>query len=279
MDKLFSIIIPTFNRFHSILKSIESVLAQTSQNLELIIIDDGSTDNTGDAIQKYLVDTRIKYYFQENRGVSAARNKGLAESKGDFVIFLDSDDLLLPGLISKLNSLDLENLDLIFWEVKKLFEDRTEIWKPSKLEKIYNNITASFLAGSACYKRAIIIEVGGFDEKLHFGENYELGMRIAQIQELKYKVVDDIFLIYEIKAIRENSLPLNKIAALKYLTKKHKYVYEQDPASYSRLLYQLGYLFEKINKNSEAREYFYKAWKVRPVYLKALIKVLQFKWL
>ena len=89
----FSIIIPTLNRKSFLKKAVDSVLAQTYTNFELIIIDDGSTDETDKLISSYN-DTRIAYMHQENKGVSNARNKGLKLAKGDFIAFLDSDDLV-----------------------------------------------------------------------------------------------------------------------------------------------------------------------------------------
>ena len=92
MNHLFSIILPTFNRSVLITKAIESVINQTYTNWELIIIDDGSTDNTKSVLENYLSDSRIKYFFQENQERSVARNNGIKRAKGDYICFLDSDD-------------------------------------------------------------------------------------------------------------------------------------------------------------------------------------------
>ena len=99
-DILFSIIIPTYNRANLIGKAIDSVLAQTYHNWELIIIDDGSTDNTRDVVRSYN-DNRIKYFYQENRGRSAARNYGIDISKGDYISFLDDDDYYLENFLEE----------------------------------------------------------------------------------------------------------------------------------------------------------------------------------
>lgn len=96
----FSIILPTYNRAHFLPKAIESVLKQTFEDWELIIVDDGSTDNTKEVVAKYQ-DSRIRYFFQENQERSAARNNGIISSKGEFICFLDSDDYFLP---EKLNT-------------------------------------------------------------------------------------------------------------------------------------------------------------------------------
>jgi glycosyltransferase involved in cell wall biosynthesis len=92
-DILFSIVIPTYNRGHLIDETIKSVLKQTYQNYEIIIVDDGSTDNTQQLINTFS-DKRIKYYKKNNEERSIARNFGLNKAKGNYVYLLDSDDII-----------------------------------------------------------------------------------------------------------------------------------------------------------------------------------------
>ena len=92
-DRSISIIMPTYNRAWCIEKAIKSVLNQTYGNWELIIVDDPSTDNTEEVVKNYLSDKRIKYFrFNERRGVHIARNRGIDEAKGEYIVFLDTDD-------------------------------------------------------------------------------------------------------------------------------------------------------------------------------------------
>jgi len=100
---LISIIIPTYNYGEYLSKAIQSVLAQ-NENCELIIIDDGSTDNTQEIIKNNYDDSKLSYIYQENAGVSSARNHGISIAKGDYLLFLDADDSLLPNAISVLTS-------------------------------------------------------------------------------------------------------------------------------------------------------------------------------
>ncbi len=97
----FSIIIPTYNRATFLPKAIESVLSQTYTDWELIIVDDGSTDNTRDVVSKY-EDNRIRYIYQQNAERSAARNNGIAKATGDYVCFLDSDNQMFPNRLQLL---------------------------------------------------------------------------------------------------------------------------------------------------------------------------------
>lgn len=278
MGDLISIIIPTYNRASTLPKSIQSVLDQSAGNWELVIIDDGSSDNTKKAIERFLPDERIKYFYQENSGVSAARNKGVALSSGDFLIFLDSDDRLFPGLVNKLNKIHFKKFDLICWQVLKKIDGKKSIWKAQKLEKIYHNIQATFLAGSICYKKDIFLKAGQYDQKMFFGENYELGIRVSNLKNLKIRLLDDIFLEYKMETSRRTSNSLiNKLNANYYLLSKHMQKYQEDSYSYSRLKYQLGFLNEKAGKRKEALKFYYQAWQTKPFYLKAFLKILFLK--
>lgn len=133
---MLSIIIPSFNRAHSLPAAIESVLNQTYDNWELIIIDDGSTDSTAGVIEKYKNDTRVRYYYQDNLGVSAARNLGATKARGKYLIFLDSDDSFKPGLVQRLAEIEFWNYDLICWEVLKNIDGKFFHWKPVGLENL-----------------------------------------------------------------------------------------------------------------------------------------------
>lgn len=97
---MFSVVIPLYNKSHTIIKTLQSVIDQTYKNFEIIIINDGSTDNSIEVIQQYFSDKRIKIFNQPNRGVSAARNKGVEVSNGEWISFLDGDDEWHPSYLS-----------------------------------------------------------------------------------------------------------------------------------------------------------------------------------
>lgn len=98
----FSVVIPTYNRAKSIVEAVESVLAQTFKSFELIVIDDGSTDKTAELLRPIEIrDKRLRYIYQENAERSAARNHGISKSNGQYICFLDSDDIYLPEHLEK----------------------------------------------------------------------------------------------------------------------------------------------------------------------------------
>ena len=101
-DVLVSVVIPCHNVEEYIEECIESIINQTYKNLQIILIDDGSKDSTFDIIKKWLMtDSRIEYYYQENKGVSAARNLGNSKIKGDYFSYVDSDDSIEECIITK----------------------------------------------------------------------------------------------------------------------------------------------------------------------------------
>ena len=114
-----SVIIPTFNCAHYITDAVESVLNQTYNDFEIIVIDDGSTDNTRSVLQNYIESGKIKYIYQENMGPGAARNSGIQMARGDYIAFLDADDVLLPASLQRRVRLfeKYPFLDMVFSDV------------------------------------------------------------------------------------------------------------------------------------------------------------------
>src|SRR5690242_17185435 len=101
---LFSIVIPTYNRAHLIGKTIQSALQQDFKDFEILVVDDGSKDNTGDVVKSF-TDPRVQYFKKENAERGAARNYGVARAKGKYINFFDSDDLMYPNHLSVANEL------------------------------------------------------------------------------------------------------------------------------------------------------------------------------
>lgn len=103
VDNMVSVVIPTYNRAGSLVRAVESVLTQTYSELEVIVVDDGSTDDTAAVVENLQKHhgLRLKYVYQTNRGVSAARNRGINQASGEYISFLDSDDYIYPKKIEK----------------------------------------------------------------------------------------------------------------------------------------------------------------------------------
>ena len=137
---LISVIIPTFNRAYCITKTIDSALAQTYSNLEIIVIDDGSSDGTSVLIRdRYGSDPRVRYIFQENRGVSSARNTGFQAAQGDFIAFLDSDDVWRPWKLElQLNCMAMNQEVGMVWSDMEALDPSGKIIDPKHIRTMYS---------------------------------------------------------------------------------------------------------------------------------------------
>ena len=185
MDKstFFSIIVPTYNRAHLIATTIESILSQTYPHFEILIIDDGSTDNTEEIIQKYL-SGRVHYYKKINAERSAARNFGTKKAKGDYINWFDSDDIMFPDHLEKA-AFDILNYNLPeFFSMGFQYQD--ENGNVLYTSKYSPNVKCDFYRGNplaigAVFVRKNIALSNPFNEDrdLSGSEDYELWLRLA----------------------------------------------------------------------------------------------------
>lgn len=185
-----SVIIPTYNSEKYLKKAVDSVLSQTYQDLELIIVDDGSVDNTRKLVES-INDSRIKYIYQENAGPSAARNNGIINSTGDYIAFLDADDIWpfdkiekQVNIINKYNDLALVHCGLEFileGENIRYFKKFKNYSKNVLLKKLlidYDNVIP--YPSSVLLKKSLLNETGLFDTSIVCGEDWDLWIRLAQ---------------------------------------------------------------------------------------------------
>ena len=137
MKHKFSLIIPAYNVEKYIKKCLDSVLNQTYNNYEIIIINDGSTDNTSKILESYKSNKKIKIINQENKGLSNARNTGVSNAKGDYILFIDSDDFIEKELLEILNK-TIKDEDLVRFQIK-ILDETNKIIKEYK-EETFNNL-------------------------------------------------------------------------------------------------------------------------------------------
>lgn len=132
---MISVIIPVYNREKTVKKAIDSVLAQTWKDMEIIVIDDGSTDKSAEVI-KSIKDARIKYIYQKNAGACAARNHGLDLATGDIIAFHDSDDVWHKDKLEKqLNKLNESGADIVFCKLNEFKEDGKKVLLPMTINE------------------------------------------------------------------------------------------------------------------------------------------------
>ena len=183
-NPLVSVVIPTYNRAWVIKEAVDSVLAQDYKDFELIIVDDGSTDNTSDVLASYGEDVRV--LFQENKGVSAARNRGVAEASGQLVAFLDSDDLWLPKKLSMQVEFFNKTPDALICQTEEVWIRNGIRVNPKKRHKkpsgmIFEPSLALCLVSPSAVmiRRDVLDREGGFDETLPACEDYDLWLRLS----------------------------------------------------------------------------------------------------
>jgi glycosyltransferase involved in cell wall biosynthesis len=196
---MVSVIIPTFNYSHYLSETLNSVKNQSYKNLECIVIDDGSTDNTKEIFNTAAGDdNRFKYFYQQNRGISSARNSGLKHAIGDYIQFLDSDDLIEPDKIkSQVEIFEINtNFDIVYSNFKffddknygnfraSLKGDKSDNWMPkfsTSGKEIVNCLSKiNFLVvNSPLIRKRTVDKIGFFNERMKGLEDRDFWMRCA----------------------------------------------------------------------------------------------------
>jgi glycosyltransferase involved in cell wall biosynthesis len=257
----FSIIIPTFNRGNIVLRAIQSILAQTSNDWELILVDDGSTDDTLQIVSPYIEKSKIIYFFQENAGVSQARNLGVEKSTGEWLIFLDSDDELTNNALRFFDEQIQKNNSIDLFVAGR--ERQTNEGSETRIPK--NGIASAMLAGTFCLSKSIFQKVGGYDPRFTFGENTELFHRINELTITRY-FIPEISLIYYNTSSGGSKNTENIIDSTTLFLSKHHH------SMSAHLRYQYHQIVAvnqlRFQRFEQAREHLWKAYFLKPINLK-----------
>ena len=193
-DSLVSVIIPTYNRANVVQKAVDSVLDQTYKNTEIIIVDDGSTDNTKQALLPY--GSRIKY-LNKKQGVSSARNLGIKKAAGEYMAFLDSDDEWYPEKLEKQLKYFEKNPNhgMVYTSYEQISNDVRQLCYSSAQSvegNLFNEILRSFginlfiATPSIMIRKEVFFDIGYYNENLITGEDIELYLRIARKYSIGY---------------------------------------------------------------------------------------------
>jgi glycosyltransferase involved in cell wall biosynthesis len=201
----FSVVVPTYDRGATIARAVTSVLAQAA-DFELIVVDDGSTDDTVRVLETF-DDGRMQYQHQANRGVSAARNAGAAAARGQWLVFLDADDELLPHALDRFSRAAGSHL-LIVAGVTRVepTNGTTRTFLPDRSVLLRNRFTP-LLAGTFAVRAELFAEVGGYDAALPYAENTELAWRLrSHLQQRdSIEVVDEPVVVVHVQPERKHS--------------------------------------------------------------------------
>jgi len=265
----FSVIIPLYNKEQFITNTLKSVLNQTFTDFEVIIVNDGSTDNSLEKIAEF-TDHRIQIYHQDNQGVSTARNKGIELAKAEYIAFLDADDIWkenhLQSFFDLIKKYPEAGLYCNRYEIK--INKRKVIKTEFDFENSFEGYLTDFfksslinrvaLTSAVCIPKHVYDKIGGFDEKITLGEDLEYWIRIA----LKYKVVigKKVTILYNYTKENKN---ISKLSIVKHSPPNFDFFlnYEKNHPNLKRFLdlHRLEYaLHYHINGNDQLKNFYLK---------------------
>ncbi len=229
-----SVILPTYNRLAFLPRAINSVLDQSVHDLELIVVDDGSTDGTAEYIAAH-DDPRVRYLpLAGNQGPAVARNRAVEMARGEWLAFQDSDDVWLPGKLAGQLALAASagpDLVCVGSGLQRKVGERTELWL-WPIDAQGHVVRTEFLRNGFAFlqsmlvRRQAIIDVGGFDGAMPARSDFEFALRLQQAGSMQ--ALSDIFVVsYETPGSVSLKLPAQREAA-EYLLRKHAVVLESD---------------------------------------------------
>jgi glycosyltransferase involved in cell wall biosynthesis len=280
-NMLVSVVIPTYNRAELVERAVNSVLSQTYPDLEVIIVDDASTDDTRDRIkiiQQF--DRRIQYFRHDNnRGAQAARNTGIQAAKGGYMAFLDSDNEWLPRKLERQMALFYRKADLLgvvycsYWKVSADGEMLNE-YVPRYRGSVYKQTLSEWLTDTSTIvvRKDILEKIHGFDENIHAFQEWDLCIRLAR--ECEFDFVPECLTLYHqhaLPSISEDHLR----DAYGYLGIVDKYrpeiLHEWGRKTLSEHYLRIGQLFILADRFDLARAYFLKSIRYDPLKIKAMM--------
>jgi glycosyltransferase involved in cell wall biosynthesis len=278
-DKLLmpavSVIIPTYNRADFLRLAITSVLNQTFQDFEIIVVDDASEDHTHEVVHNFR-DKRIKYIRHEvNKRVAAARNTGVLNSSGDYVAFVDDDDEWLPKKLQMQVALledDTSTVGVVYTGYVQIDRSTGRILEQiihKRKGNICNDILESNFIGPAStvlIRRKCFDRVGLFDENIEFGEEYDLWIRVSK--EFYFECVPECLVKYWFHEYKLSTNIGVRIKGLEANIRKHGESLLMHRKHFSNLYLSLGVLYCYEGNIGKSREYYSKAIQIYPLAIK-----------
>lgn len=278
---MVSIITPTYNRAHLLPRIINSVINQTFDDWELLVMDDGSSDNTEEIVAGFSEsDSRIKFFSSENSGAADKRNKGVEKAKGSYIVFLDSDDEVKSNWLELLYEKIDTKVGVVCCGYSK-YNEKGQLEKaalPQDLGAIFNHFEGNFLAGTLLIKKEIFLDVGGYDIFLSSGHHTDLMLRIVPFlvhNKMESRNVMKSLLI--IHAHSGNKIRKNHRAVYEgtiKLLSKHKVLFQNNPEEHFNYISVAGYHAMKLGDVDNAKKHFWEAFNLRPFSFKAIGRLI-----
>jgi glycosyltransferase involved in cell wall biosynthesis len=268
MTPTVSVIIATHNYGRFLAKAIDSVLRQTYTDFEVIVVDDGSTDDTPAVVRPFLQDGRLRYHRTEHCGQPAAKNTGLMQTHGPLIAFLDADDVWLPTKLERQVACFLKDTDiglvytrriLMSEQERELEYVQPELHRGEVLPQLFGRNFVCF--SSSMVHRSVIWDVGGFDESLPLAIDYELWLRVAC--KYRFDYVDEPLVRYRVGHVSLGQRSLERARLVRGIMQR--FLDERggrellDPQMVSRVLAEqhcdIGFAQEDQSWSDAARDY------------------------
>jgi glycosyltransferase involved in cell wall biosynthesis len=278
---LVSIVLPVFNREHLVARAIDSVLAQTFSNFELIIVDDCSTDSTRSVLERYRDTRRVTLIFSEkNLGGGGARNLGISHASGSLIAFQDSDDIWLPMKLAEQVSRLERQKDAGLCYCGALFTEGTQSYYiPEPIfDKLDGDMSEEILRRNTTstqtllIRREVLEESGLFDPTFKRYQDWDLMIRIAQITDFLF--LSDPMVIICATPNNISSVSVNDAIYRSVLLEKYSDLFEKRPDFAARNHYIAGSIWLKAGNPQKGKPHFWAALNLQPG-LKAMVQLLR----
>lgn len=280
---VFTVVLPTWNDAARLPRALDSVLGQTFTDFELVVVDDGSTDGTAEMLRRYrhrntpTPEHRIQTIFQEHAGVSAARNRGLREARGRWILFLDSDDEALPHWLETLFPGTQEpDAGLICCGLQLVRPERgavgaSDILLPRSDDALFHHLPSLFLAGAFTVESQLMRGIGGYDPSLDYSENTDLGIRLVErclAEGRRVTSVPQPLVRYhlgpETDRQQSRSLCRKRLASIRYFLDHHRRALARQPESLRSFVALGGVLAARLGDPVESRRFFRQGLRLAP---------------
>lgn len=258
MGNNVSVIVPFYNSHTTIVETLDSVYNQTYKNIEVILVDDGSKEDVLPTINKYIQNNNLIFLKQENKGVSYARNTGASIAKGDYLLFLDADDLIDKNYIKKCVDAFKENKNLkIVYSKARIFGRENKSWELPEYTTFKDFLVSNCIYISALLKRKDFEAVNGFDTELDFYEDWDLWINILKNNGEIYQIPEELFFYRKNKDLSSASdnANISRHAKNRFkLYSKHYDLYEKEYTNFEEIF--LKYIIAERRKRRRKKKWY-----------------------
>lgn len=276
---LISIITPTYNRELLVQETIHSILAQSMTEWELIVVDDGSADNTREVMKQFTGDPRIHYYEKDHTGQADTLNFGVQRAGGTFITFLDSDDQAYPHWLEVVAGKINDRTGVVCTAAKQKLLDGTLVGDNLKNCRLLNKTwRLKFTCGSFFIRKTLFAQVGGYDIALKCNIQTDLGYRLIKLLndwQMEVVSIEDQLVQLNLHTGERIRTNWNRVidGGIQFIEKHYSFIRQSDPAEISNIYSSIAYACYKVKRRMQSAGFLLKAIRHNPA---RLINYLRF---